>query len=90
LLKDVTFIFTENFAALNIGFENIFNYTFIGVILVSWFTCLKQIYYKDTSCPPLMVSSGVVGRAERSEAVTVSSTVGASYKSLLRCETCTL
>jgi len=29
-----------------------------------------------------MVSSGVVGRAERSEAVTASSNVGTSYKSL--------
>ena len=33
------------------------------------------------SFPTLMVSSGVVSRAERSEAVTASSTVGTSYKS---------
>jgi hypothetical protein len=43
---------------------------------------LKTYMYKDMSCPPLMVSSGVVGRAERSEAVTPSTTVGTSYKSL--------
>jgi hypothetical protein len=38
--------------------------------------------YNNMSYPPLMVSSGVVGRVERSEAVTASSTVGTLYKSL--------